>query len=149
VLAVDDDAQVVALLGVMLRFCGYNTDFAGMPFTFQVDRESGTTFVSCCGFIAARDLADLHAGLTAVGRPTQRLFVDLHGANLGLPYPEIEWFAKLERPCSRVAIYAPRPVAFGVSRMYQMLSSSGGALAIFSDRDKALAWLRRQVPDEP
>jgi hypothetical protein len=117
VLAVDDDAQVVALLGVMLRFCGYNTDFAGMPFTFQVDRESGTTFVSCCGFIAARDLADLHAGLTAVGRPTQRLFVDLHGANLGLPYPEIEWFAKLERPCSRVAIYAPRPVAFGVSRM--------------------------------
>jgi hypothetical protein len=87
--------------------------------------------------------------LTAAERPTQRLFVDLQRANLGLPYLDIEWFAKLERPCARVAIYAPRPVAFGVSRIYQMLSSSSGALAIFSDREKALEWLRRQVPDEP
>jgi hypothetical protein len=120
-----------------------------MPITFQVDRESGTTFVNCCGFIAVQDLADLHAASTAVEHPAQRLLVDLSQANLGLLYSDVEWFAKLKRPCARVALYAPRPIAFGISRMYQMLSSSGGALAVFSDRDKALAWLRRQAPDEP
>jgi hypothetical protein len=114
-----------------------------MPITFQADQESNTTFVTCCGFLSVRDLADLHAALAAGDQPAQRLLVDLHQANLGLSYSDIEWFAKLQRPCPRVAIYAPRPIAFGVSRMYQMLSSSGGALAVFADREQALAWLRK------
>jgi hypothetical protein len=116
-----------------------------MPIEIQVDRESDVTFVSCRGFIAVRDLADLHASLRVVERPTRRVLIDVSQANFGLPFPDIEWFAQLKRACARVAVFAPRPVAFGLSRMYQTLSSSGGAFAVFSDRNKAEAWL--QAPD--
>ena len=116
-----------------------------MPIEVEIDRESDVTFVSCRGFIVLRDLADLHARLSGVGRAPRHVLIDLHQANFVLPYPDIEWFAQLERACSRVAVYAPRPVAFGVSRMYQMLSHSGGALGVFTDRDKALTWLRNSA----
>ena len=116
-----------------------------MPIEIEIDRQSDITFVICQGFIVVRDLADLKARLSGVERPTRCVLIDLYKANFGLPYQDIEWFARVERACTRVAIYAPRPVAFGVSRMYQMLSQSGGALGVFSDRDKALAWLRNSA----
>jgi len=113
-----------------------------VPGEIEIGRELDVTLVSCSGLISVGDLADLHARLTVLRHLPARVLIDLQKANLGLPYPDIEWFARLNRPCARVAIFAPRPLAFGISRMYQMLSTSGGALAVFSDRKKALAWLR-------
>ena len=44
---------------------------------------------------------------------------------------------------ARMALYAPRDLAFGVSRMYQSLTSdrAGPEVGVFRDREEALAFL--------
>ena len=47
-----------------------------------------------------------------------------------------------------VAVIAPLDHAFGVSRMWEtLMDATGWTTRIFRDRDEALAWLRKQIPD--
>jgi hypothetical protein len=118
------------------------SQFATTAIEIQTDQESDTTFVSLHGFIAITHLVNLHAQLSSFDPPPARVLIDLQKTNFGLSYADVESFARLKRACAQLAVYAPRPLVFGLSRMYQMLSTSGGAFAVFSDRDKALEWLR-------
>lgn len=68
--------------------------------------------------------------------------------DLPIGYDEINAFrlrrqAHTLRNPIRSAIYAPSDVQFGLSRMYQMLSSKPEIeVEIFRDRDEAMAWLQ-------
>jgi len=51
-------------------------------------------------------------------------------------------------PNAVVAVIAPLDHAFGVSRMWEtLMDATKWTTRIFRDRDEALAWLRKQVPN--
>jgi hypothetical protein len=51
-------------------------------------------------------------------------------------------------PNAVVAVIAPLDHAFGVSRMWEtLMDATNWTTRIFRDRDEALAWLRKQIPN--
>lgn len=49
--------------------------------------------------------------------------------------------ARARADTNRVAFVADTPVAFGLARMYQIVSGGEERMQIFPDRESALAWL--------
>jgi hypothetical protein len=49
-----------------------------------------------------------------------------------------------------VAIIAPRPVGFGLARMYQILSDPENTrMHVFTSAEEAMAWLKTRVEGPP
>ena len=91
------------------------------------------------GAIRLLEVQELCARARDIDHRTSYALVDLSAANLGLTYDDIESISRFSPLFSNIAIFAPRPIAFGVSRMYQQISvGSGQWISVFANRDEAI-----------
>lgn len=93
----------------------------------------------------AKELTQIEEALPTI----PHRFTDLSDLDdIPIGYDEINHFRRrresiAQRNPIRSAVYAPSDLQFGLSRMYQMLSSSPDTeVEIFRDREEAMAWLK-------
>ncbi len=123
-----------------------------MPQSIEVDKDGGLVRIVAWGRLAAADFLDGLARITGdpgyrPGMPQLCDFTHVTGADLSADDLRglVEAFASKREQLGRgrVAIVAPLPVIFGLSRMYQAFSEDSDALIeVFRRADEALAWLR-------
>jgi len=128
-----------------------------MPITIHVDREAGFVRIEASGQLTLQDLLDMVDPMLRDPRfePGMPQLVDLGAVeHTDLRADEmrtlVETYEKqTERVgASRVAVFAPRPLLFGVSRMYESLAERlPGERRVFDDLDEAQAWLREPAAD--
>lgn len=79
------------------------------------------------------------------------------GAQLDMSEDDLRYLAGFSKsarpddaPFGRTAIVAPRPLIFGLSRMYQIFAEDVPAASkVFTDMDEAVAWLCEVPPPGP
>jgi hypothetical protein len=122
-----------------------------MPIEVRIDETLRLVRLKASGELTLRDLVEaIEPMLQASGfEPDMPQLLDLgsverSGITADQMRSLVEVFAK-EVPrvgSGRVAVFAPRPVIFGLSRMYEALSEElPMRLRVFRDRDEAEAWL--------
>jgi len=123
-----------------------------MPIEMHVDADLGLVRIEASGELTLQDLLDAIVPMVENPRfePDMPQLVDLGRVEhtelaAGHMRALIDAFAKeSERIGSgRVAVYAPKPLLFGVARMFESLSERlPNELRVFRDRGVAEAWLR-------
>lgn len=61
-----------------------------------------------------------------------------------------QWRAAVSLRAARLAVHAPNPAMYGLNRMFQLWAGAEEKMAVFRERDAALAWLlgRAETPPE-
>ena len=118
-----------------------------MPFAFHVDENTGVIHVQAIGEVNDAELIELsdrlgHDAAFVAGYP-----ILCDGSTLTAVLISSSLIASLGRTArsraNLVAIVAPSPVAFGLSRMYQILSDPEDTrMHVFPRAEEAMAWLR-------
>ena len=120
-----------------------------MPGMVWVDNSQGLIRISLHGSVVDSDLVNVSRAVRAepalaAGLP---VLYDCSDAT------EIRLSAELVRTLgtgaradsNRVAFVAPSPTAFGLARMYQIVSDTGtDRIQVFSSLDEAVAWLAKE-----
>jgi hypothetical protein len=60
-----------------------------------------------------------------------------------------QWRGATALRAARMAVHAPHLVMYGLNRMFQLWADSRDKVAVFRDRDEALAWLLRAARQDP
>lgn len=122
-----------------------------MPVSHQIDRAKRRVAVIGTGRLTGEELITGRAELAADPgfEPSFAQLIDLTGVTeVGITTDDIFFLASghIFAAGSRRALVAPRPVLFGLSRMFQSLSPGNVAegIRVFTDLAAAEAWL-----DEP
>ncbi len=126
-----------------------------MSTKFKFDIESRILFVKRFGSIKPGELTDEMQQITSHSdyKGIDRLLSDLTESDLtAISTEELERHAELCRSkfknLSAVALLAPEDLAFGVSRMFEVLSSLEN-VEVFRIKEDALDWLNiNEIPDE-
>lgn len=123
-----------------------------MPLEVHVDARAGLVRVEAWGDLTLQDVVAGIAPMVSDPRFERDMpqLVDLGRVDHTALATEqlqtlVESFAKESARIgsSRVAAYAPKPLLFGVSRMFQSLSERlPMTFRVFRDRDAAEAWLK-------
>ena len=125
-----------------------------MPHDYTVDEAENILYLTSAGTAELDGINAIMEQIAAdprVGRAT-RVMVDARELELDLPTAQLEqiaeWHAS-ELGAARTSAIVIRPgLGYGLARMLSALSESRGArLAVFTDYEDALAWLRAQAPD--
>jgi hypothetical protein len=58
-----------------------------------------------------------------------------------------QWRNAAALRAARMSVHAPNPVMYGLNRMFQLWAGAEDKMAVFRDRDEALAWLLRRDQD--
>jgi len=126
-----------------------------LPIAYTVDRVHNIINEAWTGTVTAGELAAYWR--TYLTDPEvmrcRRTLVDLLDAHIAFTGAELATLIEaIARPAIQnrtwaTAILVSAPVAYGVSRQYQVFSEQYSRDAIFTDRDAALAWLVAQNPD--
>ena len=120
-----------------------------MPFSVQLDRERHLIVISAEGDVGDTDLEALSK--TARAMPEVATGIGVLYDCSGLSSVSVtrglvqELGMRARNDTNRVAFVAPTPVAFGLARMYQIISGGEDRMQIFPDRDTALAWLKNDL----
>lgn len=122
-----------------------------MPHEYTLDESEGILYVRSTGTAKLAAIGELmqRIGSDARVSPATRVLIDARELELDLPTSELEkiaeWHAS-ELGASRTAAVVIRPgLGYGLVRMLSALSESRGArLAVFTDYEDAIAWLRNQ-----
>jgi|SRR5579863_2484083 len=120
-----------------------------MPATVSVDQDRQLIRISLDGAVSDLDLIALSCGVRSEGAFSAGwpVLYDCSGAT------EVQVTADLVRSLglgarrdrNRVAFVAPNAAAFGLARMYQIVSDEGfGRVQVFANREEALAWLAEE-----
>ena len=123
-----------------------------MPFSFHPDERRGILHIRAFGKITDAELVDLwdrlrHEPPFVTGWP---ILSDCSAVTAVLVSSKlIESFAKTARTRHNLAaIIAPNPVAFGLSRMYQIFSDPADKrIHVFSNAHEARAWLSEEMKE--
>jgi hypothetical protein len=127
-----------------------------MPHEYTIDEAENILYLKSTGTAELDDIGDLMRRIAAdpkVSRNT-RVLVDALELDLDLPTPDLEriaeWHAS-ELGSSRTSAVVIRPgLGYGLVRMLSALAESRGArLAVFTDYEDALTWLRTQATGRP
>jgi hypothetical protein len=121
-----------------------------MPFLFYVDESIKVFHVEAIGEVNDTELMDLSARLRqepafVSGYP---ILCDCSAlTTVSISASLIELLARAARSRTNfVAVVAPLPVAFGLARMYQIISDPEDArIHVFAGVDEARAWLETSV----
>ena len=121
-----------------------------MPFSFHVDESMKVFHVEAIGEVNDTELMDLSARLRqeaafVSGYP---ILCDCSAlTTVSISASQIELLAKAARSRTNfVAVIAPRPVAFGLARMYQIFNDPDYArIHVFAGVEEAVAWLATSV----
>jgi hypothetical protein len=122
-----------------------------MPHEYRIDESEDILYLTSTGTAELAAIGELMQRIAADARvsPATRVMVDARELDLDLPTSELEqiaeWHAS-ELGASRTAAVVIRPgLGYGLLRMLSALSESRGArLAVFTDHEDAMAWLRNQ-----
>jgi hypothetical protein len=57
-----------------------------------------------------------------------------------------QWRSATALHAARLAVHAPKPVMYGLNRMFQAWAHADDRMAVFRDRTEALAWLLSTGP---
>jgi hypothetical protein len=123
-----------------------------MPFSLHPDERTGIFHIGAFGKITDAELVDLwdrlsHEPPFVTGWP---ILSDCSAVTAVLVSSKlIESFAKSARTrYNLLAIIAPNPVAFGLSRMYQIFSDpSDKRIHVFSNAHEARVWLSEEMKE--
>lgn len=119
--------------------------------TFEIDSKLGIRIVRFSGAITEADFLDAFRKLWSdpAYDPTLPEIVDLSQASkISVGQPTIRQLAETavqvhaDTDGTKVAIYAPTDLTFGLSRMYSVfVDASPDLYRVFRERDAAVAWL--------
>ena len=122
-----------------------------MPFSIEIDAVKRRILTCCTGHITGDDLFEYYEKLrkTPGFSPRMDELFDLSDVgSIDLTSADIVSFSRHTQPSTRqgetvrVAVVAPTDLAFGLSRMYELLQSdSVNDLQVFRDQALAVAWL--------
>jgi hypothetical protein len=117
-----------------------------MPFSFHADESTKVFHVEATGEVNDTQLMDLSVRLQkeAAFVSEYPIFCDCSAlTTVAISSNLIEILAKAaRRRVSPVAVLAPLAVAFGLARMYQIISDPEYArIQVFAAMDEAMAWL--------
>ncbi len=120
----------------------------GVPHSHQIDRATGVVYTRAWGVLTDEDLTGIRVARTAVPayRPEPARLYDLSEVtNLQLSSRAIlqQSLATSEAPNARRAIVVPSEVAYGMSRMFAILSGRDALIQVFRDRASAMQWITR------
>ena len=121
-----------------------------MPFSFHADEGMKVFHVQATGEVNDTELMDLSASLRqeAAFILGYSILCDCSAlTKVSISAGQIELLAKTARSRTNfVAVIAPRSVAFGLARMYQIIADPEGArISVFAGMEEAMAWLQTNV----
>ncbi len=115
-----------------------------MPYSIETDSVYRIAFVELSGDITLGDISALFEEIRArfTGQEYSAL-IDISAAELHADTESVRAVAKFERVFTRIAVYAPSAVVYGVARAYEALSQlyRERRVAVFRNRQDALQWL--------
>jgi hypothetical protein len=128
-----------------------------MPFSLQLEPDSGIVIATCTGVF---ELSDAKEGAQAVwgnpqwsGRP---IVWDFRSARLNFRPAEVRELAEFflghqpRNPPPKVAILTSRDSDFGLARMFEVFREHPATeVQIFRDHEEALSWARGEVKTTP
>ncbi len=116
-----------------------------MPFAVHIDRERCLIVIEARGEIGDADLLSLSKGVRSEPALQSGAVVLYDCSELTSVVVTRELVHELgiraRKDTNRVAFVAKAPVAFGLARMYQIISGGEDRMEIFPDRESALRWL--------
>jgi hypothetical protein len=116
-----------------------------MPFSLRVDRDRRLIFIAFDGDVSNDTLIELSDAVRS--EPALEdgygVFYDCRGAAaINVTGDLVRDMGRRAKPdTNRIAMIATTPAAFGLARMYQMLSEGEDRIRIFHGEAEALAWL--------
>jgi hypothetical protein len=138
----------------MLVTLSWNGGYIEMPFSFHVDENTGVIHVQAIGEVTDAELLEVsdrlrHESAFVAGYPI--LCDGSTVTALSISSILIESLGRTARSRTNlVAIIAPRPVGFGLARMYQILSDPENTrMHVFTRAEEAMAWLKTRVEGPP
>ena len=125
-----------------------------MPHDYTIDEAENILYLTSTGTAELDGINALMERIAAdprVGRAT-RVLVDARELELDLPTAQLEkiaeWHASELGAARTSAVIIQPGLGYGLARMLSAMSERRGArLAVFTDYDDALAWLRSQAHD--
>lgn len=115
-----------------------------MPHSIETDDVYRIAFVTLFGDIRLGDISALFQEIRErfTGKEHSAL-IDVSAAELHGDMETVRTAAKFDRIFTRIAVYAPSAVTYGVARAYEALSQlyRERRVAVFRDREHALLWL--------
>ena len=125
-----------------------------MPHDYTIDEAENILYLTSTGTAELDGINALMERIAAdprVGRAT-RVLVDARELELDLPTAQLEkiaeWHASELGAARTSAVIIQPGLGYGQARMLSAMSERRGArLAVFTDYDDALAWLRSQAQD--
>ena len=119
-----------------------------MPFSQQIDRAEGVIYTRAWGVLTDEDLSGIHVAMMAepAYKPELARLYDLSEVT-GLPVSSRailrQSLATAEAPNTRRAIVVPSDEAYGMARMFAILSGRDELIQVFRDRPSAVRWITR------
>jgi TPR repeat protein len=115
-----------------------------VPHSIETDDVYRIAFVALSGDIGLGDISALFQEIRErfTGQDYSAL-IDISAAELHGDMETVRAVANFERIFTRIAVYAPSAVLYGLARAYEALSQlyRERRVAVFRDREHALQWL--------
>jgi hypothetical protein len=119
-----------------------------MPITYTFDKRAGLIHVTATQCLTLADYLALRRSVESdESIPTRSAVIfDMRGVTeVAVSGPQIFALAQtkdaVERRASRIAVVVKDPVAFGLTRMYDMARGTGPPLRVFAEINTALHWI--------
>ncbi len=119
-----------------------------MPITYTFDKRARLIYVMATQCLTLPDYLALRRSVESdEAIPTgSAVIFDMRGVTeVAVSGPQIFALAQardsVERRASRIAVIVKDPVAFGLTRMYDLARGTGPPLRVFTEIDTALHWI--------
>jgi hypothetical protein len=112
-----------------------------MPIHATINKNSGVAVITCEGRVASHELTKFYESLENHNTRPMEAILDLSAAELSVSAKYIRVLATRKAVFKRIAIVAPEPCTYGLSRMYELLSSEKQEVRVFRHQDQAQLWL--------
>jgi hypothetical protein len=117
-----------------------------MPYSVRLDRDRMLIAIALNGDVGDEELRSLSRDARAHPEMAAGIAIlyDCSGVASVAVTRELvhDLGIRARNDTNRVAFVAPSPVAFGLARMYQIVSGGEGRMQIFADRAQAIEWLK-------
>ncbi len=115
-----------------------------VPHCIDTDESYRIAFVALSGDIGLSDISALFKDIRErfSGQDYSAL-IDVSAADLHGDIHAVRTVANFDRVFTRIAVYAPSAVSYGIARAYEALSQlyRERRVAVFRERERALQWL--------
>lgn len=125
-----------------------------MPLSFEVDPVSLILNLEMTGEFSAAEIEAIQATVQEHAKTTtlKGVLLDVRGATVpGVSSESIQMAARRAQTFEatqglRMAVIADTDLAFGLSRMYELVRNEDGSIRVFRERELAVEWLEAVDP---